>query len=109
MGDHIWLGDHIVPFIDHAAHMRNDHFHFIEIEVETEIEPIEVTPYSIIIYRGMGVQITNGRGSYSVSQVQARVTTTPLDCAIVFGTYCIRWKEWTEKVYRAGGAPKSNQ
>ena len=57
----------------------------------------------------MGVQITNGRGSYSVSQVQARVTTTPLDCAIVFGTYCIRWKEWTEKVYRAGGAPKSNQ
>ena len=43
MGDHIWLGDHIVPFIDHAAHMRNDHFHFIEIEVETELELVEET------------------------------------------------------------------
>ena len=30
-----------LPFIDHAAHMRNDHF--TEIEVETEVEPIEET------------------------------------------------------------------
>ena len=30
-----------LPFIDHATHMRNDHF--IETEVETEVEPVEET------------------------------------------------------------------
>ena len=30
-----------LPFIDHASHMRNDHF--TETEVETEVEPVEET------------------------------------------------------------------
>ena len=56
-------------FIDHAVHVLNEHI--TEIEVETDVELVEEKPYNII-YGGMGVQIPNDRGNYSMCW--ARVT-----------------------------------